>query len=853
MQANYFKISWRRLWREKFYTFINILGLSVGIAFFTVLFVLVRREFQYDTFHKKKIYRIVENIERNGIGERAATVPYPLGEKLAQTYPTQIRQTVRLFDYQIPFTTLFVENQSYNERHFFFADSNFFDFFELPLFAPQDPNLRRNLLSKPNSVVISYQTALKYFETPDCIGKTISFQGDIPLTITGVLADEQPLSHLELDLIASFSSLYQYPIYNHLNQWIWNPCWTYIEFHEGYSPQDLALLPKGNLSHFIKTHFPEILKNFVELEWQPIEEIHLHSHRDYEMVGNGDIRYVYIFIGIAFLVLALAGINFMNLTTAKAYKRAPYVAIQKALGASRSTLMGQFFCETFFVVLIATFFALILIELFLPLLELYFTTQGFFLSSDSFLKSNDTYADQTLTRHLQNSNWIQIALLTGLLLGLESSIYPAIYFSSFRPNWFLQKTVSIQRRSRFFRNALVVMQLTISFFLTLSTLTTYQQLTFLQNKSLGFETKNIIVIPIAHTNLALQYEAFKEALLSEEGIEYITTAEEILGSAHQTRAYKASYFSDIQQDSDSNFIFFPSLAVRPDFIETFNIKVVAGRSFDRENRYTTRSFKALDSLGRFLVPVSHDDTTAVIVNEAMVAHLGWQSPEAAIGKSFSSLRGQERIVGVVENFHFASLHSQVQPFVLDLLSENGRFRSMKYLFIRIDPNKESEALLNISKIRRRYLSETLRFTSLSYSLEKLYQQEERLVSVSKIFAPLSLFLSGLGLFGLAAYISEQQKRNIAIQYALGATFIEILIWLNSDFFKVIGLSLLLGTLSSFFILENWLTSFAYHIEQSYLFYLFTAILIAFLSLLIINLNAWRVALRPPIETIKKAS
>jgi len=618
MIKHYFIIAYRNITRHLNYSLLNIGGLAIGLASYIFIAIYINDETSYDKFNEKadRIYRVNRLYNSNDVNEDAATCSFPLAPALEFDYPDIVESTCRFFDFQV--SKIFFEYRQdtnnivkYNERNFFLVDSTVFDIFTFP-FIKGDPATAFN---RPNTIVLTSSTAKRYFGKEDPIGKILVAEEGLNFEVTGVIEDVPSQSHFIFDMLGSMSTFRQLGGGRLPQGWIWNPCWTYVLLHENISAEIL----EEKFPDFYLNHYPDLSDQDVTLYLQELLDIHLESHHVYEMHPNGNILYIYILSAIAFIILVLACINFMNLTTANSASRSMEIGIKKVFGGSRRKLTAQFIGETIIQSLIALAIAGIIIESFLPLFN-HFTgkniNQGLLLQPVGVLLA------------------IFVAIFTGFIAGG----YPAVFLSSFKPVAVLQGKLSKGTKSGIARKILVITQFSISIALIIGTLVVFLQLKFIRNADLGFKKDQIILIPTVR-QIVSNYDAFKENLLKHTEVEYVTGMEDIIGVNHNTREVK------IEGLSNDQTYWYPMFMVRHDFVETFNIEVVEGRSFSKE--------------------ITSDNVHAIMINEKMVKNLGWTNEEA-IGKSIMS-DGKEKVIGVFKDFHVLSLHKPINNFILDLL------------------------------------------------------------------------------------------------------------------------------------------------------------------------------------------
>jgi len=809
MLKNYIKIALRNFGRNKGYTFINIFGLAAGITCFTLIMLYVQDELSYDRYHTQadRIYRVVEVIEG---AEESSSQPFPTGPTLSSDFPHLVSASVRFFNLQAPSLVISYEPpegevRSFNERRFFFADSTVFDIFSFDLLRGNE----RTALNRPGTVVLTRSAARRYFGNEDPIGKNLLFEDEYPLEVTGLLAEPPRNSHFTFDLLASFATL-RNTVYAQnpqvLENWYWNPAWTYVLLEEGADPESLEAQFPG----FVEKYWPEAIKEQAWLYLQPLTDIHLYSHLDYEIAANSDISYVYIFSVIAIFVLLIACINFMSLSTARSSIRAKEVGLRKVAGAFRGQLVVQFLVEAVLMALLALVLALPLIDQLLPVLN--------------------AMADKSITLNLAG-NWSVAALLAALVLGVgvASGLYPALYLSSFQPARVLKGSsrtgTGSSGLSVLFRKGLVVAQFSISVALIAGTFIAARQLDFLREARLGFDEEQVVMVPILRTSVSSRYDAIKDELLGDSHIRAVTISEDIIGSKYQTNTFQPEGTTEPTQ--------FMRMFVHDDVIETFGIELLAGRDFSE--------LRSADSLG-------------LIINEAMVRHLGWGSPQEALGKSMGPFGDVERrVVGVTDNFHFSSLHRPVGPFVLSRLPDNRQMLNFfgRYLAVRIAPDDPQGALAAIENVWSRYVSDRpFEYLFVDQEIDRLYRSEENLSRVAGAFSVLAILIACLGLFGLATFSAERRVKEIGIRKVLGASMANIVSLLNREFLLLVAVGFVIAVPIAWFAMYTWLSDFAYRIEINPVVFLLAGGLALLVALGTVSWHSVRAALIDPVESLR---
>ncbi|HOI32002.1 MAG: ABC transporter permease [Bacteroidales bacterium] len=801
MWLNYLKIAFRNVLKHKLTAAINIIGLSIGLASFILILMYVKDELSYDRYHQDadQIYRLVSKHDFEGVGEESASAPFPVGPTLLSEYPALIEHTVRVFNFQAPRSLIQLGDKSFNERQLYFADSNFFQLFDYH-FIYGNPN---TALNESFALVITKETAKKYFGNENPMGKTLRYENQFDLKVSGVIEKVPANSHFHWDMMASLASVKSMYGGRLPQTWVWNPCWTYIKLNEGVEPENL----EADFPHFIEKYFYDAMKESITLFLQPLTKIHLHSRLDYEIEPNGNITYVVILSAIAVFLLLIAIINFMNLSTATSSRRAREIGMKKVVGADKLQLVGQFLGEAILMSMLALFLSLLLVE---------FSLNWF-----------NSLADKNLSlRQLLEPKFAFFLLILGLITGLLSGIYPALYLSSFQPLKVLKGQFAGGKRSGKARKILVAVQFAISIGLIICTLIAFDQLYFLLNADLGFNKSSVIFVPVNRTPIVPKYEAFKHDLEQHSFILSVTALDDIFGVAHNTHEFRPEGFPE------DKWQFYPALVVQHDFLKTFEIPIVAGRDYSHENKT--------------------DPMDAILINEAMVKHLGWGSNEDALGKKFKSLAGEERVVGVFKDFNATSLHQGATPFVLNIKEEervNGFF--LRYVAVRIAEGATQQAINTITQIFHQYApGRPFEFSFLSDELNKQYREEERLSRFSLALTILIILVAGLGLFGLVSFMIGQRRREISIRLTLGAGLHHMLALFFKEYILIIAIANLIAWPASWLMLNHWLDNFAYRTNISFTYFLLSALISMILTLLIISWRTIAALLHNPMHVLR---
>ena len=805
MFRHYIIITFRNLFRHLNYTILNIGGLAIGMASFIYIVLFIDDELKYDKFHTKaeRIYRMNRFYNSNDVNEDAATCSFPLAPTIAEDYPDLIEKTVRMFNnFNNQTFVEYLKNENevvkFNETKLYLVDSTLFDIFTFS-FIKGDPE---TALDRPNTMVITETIARKYFGDEDPIGKLLRLeeQDNMNFEVTGVIKDLPSQSHFDMDMFGSLSTMRQLMGGTLPQTWIWNPCWTYLLLKDEITQQ----MVEEQLPDFYLNHYPDLSDQDVTLYLQPLTDIHLKSHHDYEMHPNSNIQYVYILSTIALIVLVLACINFMNLTTANSANRSREIGVKKVFGSSRPKLFRQFIGETIILSFISIIIAIALVEFFLKDFNA-FTSKN--ISGDFIFKTRT----------------IIFILITTFTVGIFAGSYPAIFLSSLRPIKVLGGGLKSGSKGGWPRKLLVVFQFSISISLIIGTLIVYSQLKFIRKADLGFRKDQIIILP-TNNQISQNYLTLKNELLSHSEIKSVTGMEDILGSNHNTRNVVIEGLNP-----DQNY-WFPMFMVRHDFLETFDIEVVEGRGFSEE--------------------ISADIENAIMINEAMVKNLGWTNEEA-IGKVIRS-DGDERVIGVFKDFHILSLHKPINNFILDMLGNpRGAAGLTRYIAIRVNTDNYSNVLdfveekwADISPNR------PFEYSFLDEELNSLYKDETRFGKFSIMLTILAIVIASLGLIGLTAYVAEQRTKEIGIRRVMGASIYNTITLLSSEFIRLILISNLIAWPVTYLASTNWLQNFHQRIAINWMLFLLAGTITLLIALTITAYRALIVSLKNPTETLR---
>lgn len=797
MLRNYILVAIRHIWKDKFYTFLNIFGLAIGITCFILILLFIKDELSYEKKFSKhdRVYRVCEIIDSQGGGENSASVPIPLKRTLLNEYPDIIESAVRLFNFQTSKFVLEIEDETYIEKKLFFVDSSFFDVFDYPV-------LKGNLvkaLSDPFSVVLTQEAAKKYFGDTDPIGKEMRGQGQKQgATVRAVINTRGINSHLDFNILV--------PIYPTMQDWwltnyYWNPAWTYIVLKEGVDPKEL----ESRFPELIKKYFPDHIVDVTSLYLMPLDDIHLKSNLDFEMHPNSDMTYVFIFAAIAFLVLVISCTNFINLATARTANRSKEVGMRKVMGAHKSQLVGQFLGETLFQSFIALLIGIIFTELLLN------TFNSF--SGKSFSHS-----------FVLDSFMILSFIVIGLITGIVSGIYPAFFLSSFRPSQVLKGGLSIGMKKFGFRQILVVLQFSISIILIIGTIVAFQQLRYMQKANLGFDEEKVLIVPFNNGLPISRWDAMHKEFVDHPSITNMSSTSHVMGSGHQTDSYR------MEGTQESLQIAFVSYA--ENFAGTFGIELLAGRDFLKEFR---------------------SDTTFIpgIVNEAFIKKMGIESPEDAINKKLHKTGNRTvKIVGVTKDFHFASLHHDVTPIVIEGPRITRFGMGGNFLTIRFDGNDFEGVKKHTQTVLTEFFPNTpYEYYFLEDNLDRLYESETIMSKVITTFSVFAIIVACMGLLGLTAFAAEQRTKELGIRKVLGATEKNIVFLLSKEFITLVLVAVAISIPISWYGLNTWLNDFAYRVNIEWWIFPSAGLVALLVALLTVGIQAYKAATLNPIDSI----
>lgn len=803
MLRNYLKIAWRNLTTNKAYSAINIGGLAMGMAATLLIFQYVTFERSYDRFHTNadRIFRVkAERYEKGVLSTEWAGGPFAVGNHLKDAFE-------EIDDY----TKVYIRNKlvlesdarTYKVEQGAFATPSFFRVFSYPLLTGN----QRTALAEPNTGVISTSLAKRLFGTKNPLGQVITIERELPVRITGVYQDFTRNSHLQADYLLSFSTFQRVvnpknePDKDFDNAWNWDGCLTYLLLKPGANPEALAAKFPG----FLKKNEQIDAKtgNRLALQLQPLPDIHLYSHFMMEAGANGDGNSVYVLLCVAFFIIAIAWINYINLATARAVGRAKEVGVRKAVGSYRFQLISQFLIESALLNLIAVVVAFVGIVLALPLFNQFTNQQldySFVFSTRFWLGLGGMYAIGTLL----------------------SGAYPAFVLSNFNPVSVLKNGLTVFKEGVLLRKSLVVIQFSASVFLLVGTITVFRQLQFMRSQNLGIDIGQTLILdkPMNDSTRINRTKAFKTYLLQQSSIKRIAVSSSIPGEKVEFNAGGIRLAGTPQETGKQYRV----IGIDYDFVQVFGMNVIAGRNFDAR-------------LG---------EKDAVLFNRTGIRQLGFASPEQALGKKIDFWGDKLTIVGVVGDFHQQSLREAYEPLILRLdPGVNGQ------LAIKLANGNHNQAIAAVKQAWAEFFpTDPFAYSFLDERYDKQYQSDERFGQVFGFFTLMAILVACLGLLGLATFTAQQRTKEIGVRKVLGASVVSIMALLSKDFLKLVLVAILMASPIAWYAMHRWLQDFAYQIDLAWWVFALAGLLAVGIALLTVSFQSIKAALMNPVKSLR---
>lgn len=791
MIKNFFKLSFRNLFRQKAYSLFNLVGLSLGIACGLLLTLHIKQELSYEKSFSKhdRIYRMVTT-------EWSKSNP-PLAGEMTKYFP-EIKSIAQFSSRGVGVVNTMINTQT--ETRGYYADSSVIDMFDMKTVAGNPVRA----LSEPSSVVITNSMARKLFGKKDPISQKITFNDNEELYVRAVIEDMPSNSHLQFDYLVAMQTFIKQLPPEWANNRGWMFGWTYVEFNR----KEDIVKAKAKLKDFFVKYFDgmgpkeEILKSASEGRFQPLTDIHLKSDLIQEMGSNSSIIYIYIFIAVEILILLIACVNFINLFTTQALKRLREVGLRKLLGASKSRLVFQFMGEAFILTFLAGILAIVIYQLSLPFY-------------------NEITGRQVGVGEIFKPLNFAIVVGTILVVGLISGLFPALFVSNFKPIQSLKATKTPKSSAIYLRKGLVVFQFVVSGLLIISTVLIYQQMQLFKNKKLGFDKDQVLVAKLYgkfKETLIKNPDVLKNEILKNPDIITVAKASNIIGN-------DLSVESVVPLDAASGKDF-PSVKVMridENYITALNIPLKEGRNFSRE----------------------FNDSIAFIMNEKAVAVLGIKDPINKMVEN-KSMGKKGKLVGIVKDFHFASLHHQIEPLVLEY---NPWWTGTMFVKIRAGKTTESISFLK-KKIAEISPNTLFTYGFLDESINSLYSKEDNMSGILKVFAVLAIIISCLGLFGLIAHASESRTKEIGIRKVIGANLFSLIALLSKDLLALVLLGNLLAWPIAWWAVNKWLQEFTYKINIGWTVFIMSTVITVIIAALTISYHCLKTANANPVKSLR---
>ena len=816
MFRNYIIIAMRNLIKQRFYTLINVTGLATGIAACLVILLFVNNELSFDQHHEKvsRIYRVNGEIKFGGNHYKLAVSPAPLAEAMVQDYP-EVESAVRFRSRGSYLVKKSETSDNIKENNVIWTDSTFFKIFSVPVLEGN----ATSALKDPNTIAISQTIANKFFPEGGALNQTLILDNRWPMKVTAVYQDMPETGHFIFDILISMSGLDEAKGSNFLS----NNFNTYLLLKEGADAKSLEAKFPGLVMKYIGPQAAQILGgeftmekfqasgNKLEYTLMPLQNIHLHSDLTGEFRANGDITYVYLFAAIALFILVIACINFMNLSTARSANRAKEVGVRKVMGSLRSHLVRQFLMESVLLSLFSFILALGIAYLFIPVFN------------DLSLKH--------LSLPVTEPSFYIIVLLATLLVGLLAGLYPSFFLSAFKPVNVLKGHVALGMKSGLIRSSLVVFQFVISIFLVIGTITVQRQLDYIQNKKIGFEKDQVIIIQDAYA-LQEKIQAFKDEILKNSFIQSGT----ITGFLPvQSWRSDNTHWPEGSQPTQENMVGIQTWQVDHDYIKTMGMHI---------------------KLGRFYSPEFPSDSSAVVLNESAIRQFGFT--EDPLGKKIATFTGNNpdgspdqnsirayTIIGVVEDFHFESLKQNISPLGLYLEKSNGN------VAFRFEAKNTQDVIQSIEKTWKAMApGQPFQYSFLDEDFSRMYDNEQRLGKTFAVFAGLAIIIACLGLFALTAFTAEQRTKEIGIRKVLGASVGSIVFLLSKEFGKLIIIAFILASPLAWLAVDWWLKNYTYKVEIGILVYCLAGGIAFLIAWLTMGYQSIKAATSNPVQSLR---
>jgi putative ABC transport system permease protein len=799
MLGNYLRLAWRNIKRNPGFSAINILGLAAGLACFLLIGTYIWFERGYDGFQAKadRIFRVTSEGLSSGESYTFAQTPTAAGPTIKREFP-EVVSSVRIFS-TADFSPTVIKHaeEVYQEKAFLWADSTFFEVFSFPLLSG-DP---KRVLDEVNSVVLTQSAAQRYFGEANPVGQILKVGQNRDMLVTGVAADAPNNSQIKFEFVASFHSLENW------REHIWDSAnfFTYLELTQAEAAPGLEAKIKSGMPRF--TGEAMTASSYLTYVLQPLRDVHLRARVEGGLEPGSDIRYLYIFSVIAVLILLIACINYINLTTARSIERARESGVRKVVGAYQGQLFWQFFAESAFVTGIAMVLGTLAAYLFMP---------GFRQLTDRPL----------VFFFLDNPLAMTALVALGLIVSLLAGGYPALIMSKFEPVRVLKGNFKSTGSGGRLRRGLVVFQFAVSFLLMVGALVIGRQLDFIKQRKLGYDKTQVLELPIDRS-IRQNIGAFKRELLADPNIKSIALATE-------NPVFVQGGYSMWAEGRPEDFLLgVGAVGADPDYVKTLGMRLVAGEDFNESDV----ALVAMDS--------AEFRQYHFILNETAAKALGW-TPQTAIGKRARINSRVGKIKGVVEDFHFASMRDAIRPFAMFITA-----RELNKMIIKLGTSDLPGTLASLKTAwRNRAPHRPFEYQFLDEQFDELYRAETRSGRIASVFALLAIFIAGLGLFGLATFMATQRRKEIGIRKVLGATVVGITGLLAKDFLKLVAIAIVIASPVAYYFMQKWLADFAYSIDIQWWMFAAAGAAAIGIAFLTVSFQSMRAAMANPVQSLR---
>jgi len=809
MLLNNLKTAYRHLLKNRGFSLINIFGLTIGFLCFIVIALYLHDELNFDRMHKDsdKIYRVIRHQQtEEGVIKNIASVPGRIGPESHQQFP-EIEKVMRISS----FGNLTMGNdplsRGYEELNV--VDSTFFDFFDFKLLQG-DP---KTALTHPNGIVISQKVAIKYFNTEDALGKVI-WANDNDLFVSGIMENFPPNSHLQLDILFTKAAVDTYfPLHARVrtSDWDTNSTATYLKLKSVNNIKDV----ENKITQLVAANYPPDKEFRSEFSLQPLQEIHLNSSKieDYQVNISGfSPFYVYMFTVIAFLVLLIATLNYMNLSTAAAFKRTKEIGTRKTLGAGKLSLISQFLGEAILLSLVSLAIAIALLQIFIP--------------------GINAFTAKSLSISTLPINWMIAILFTLIGSGILASLYPAFVVSKVSPAEAIKKEIRFANRSIPVRKVLVIAQFAISIIMISSTLIIYKQLNYMRDKELGFDVENLVTIDINSSIQRRQFESIKNEFSKLPEVQSVTVSSRVPG---EWKNFPIASVNLIEKSVTEEMIY---VGVDSDFLETFDIQLKEGRNFNAS---------------------STADSAKVILTQLAVDNLGLEDP---IGQVISIPRitiggrirerdvpFQAEVIGVVNNFYFESFRKEMMPLIMAY--HNNPIHSIDYYTLRVRSKDWSTTLASLKSIGAEFdPNNPIEYNFLDAKFQEFYQSDLKRGQIFVVFSSVIVLIACLGLFALVSFSIETRKKEIGVRKVLGASTNSIINMVSKEFIALVLIAFIIATPMVIMTMRNWLSEFAYKVNFGVDTFAVSGLITLLIAIATISFRALKAAKANPVDALK---